>query len=346
MKDKNPFAITFGLKPDNYISRISQTDEIISNFNNSSNNNIYMITGVRGSGKTVMLSYVSSYYENKDDWIVVELLPNLDMLEQFASRLYDKSLKHKLYTKKTFGFSFKGFSFSITGEEPITNILTLLEELVNRVEKKKKKILICVDEAVKNDNVVSFAQTFQYLLRKQYPVYLLMTGLFQNIYELENHKALTFLFRSPKIIIEPLNIKSIAFSYKKLLKIDDEFANKLAKLTKGFAYAYQVLGFLVYEKNYSNIDDDLLSEFDQYLEEIVYNKLWYELSDNDRKVLSCFEHESETIENLMHNSQMKKNIFSTYRDRLIKRGIVISPSYGKLEIILPRFFDFVKYVNS
>ena len=57
----NPFTLSFGKKPVQYISRITQTNEIIDNFNaEPPSNQIYMITGVRGSGKTVMMTNIST----------------------------------------------------------------------------------------------------------------------------------------------------------------------------------------------------------------------------------------------------------------------------------------------
>ena len=45
----NPFTLSFGKKPLQYISRISQTNEIVTTFlDKEFSNQIYMITGVRG----------------------------------------------------------------------------------------------------------------------------------------------------------------------------------------------------------------------------------------------------------------------------------------------------------
>ena len=44
-----------------------------------------MITGVRRSGKTVMLTDISKHFKNEKDWIVIELNPDRDMLQGFAS---------------------------------------------------------------------------------------------------------------------------------------------------------------------------------------------------------------------------------------------------------------------
>ena len=339
----NPFELTFGLKPNNYISRLKQTEEIISNFKEERGNKVFLITGVRGTGKTVMLSHVSKQFENEKNWIVIELIPNYDMLEQFASALYDSSIFNKIFNAKSFGFSFSGISFSISGERPITNVISLIEILLDKIKKTGKNVLISIDEVSNNDYVKTFTQAFQLLIRKDYPIRLLMTGLYQNIYELQNDKDLTFLYRAPKINLEPLNIGAIAQSYQELLNINKEEAYILAKETKGYAYAYQVLGYLVYESNNHELNDSLYAKYDQYLEEYVYEKMYSELSTNDKKVLKAFKNDSiNSVEDLLIKSKMKKNIFSVYRDRLLKRGIIYSPEYGKLCLKLPRFYEFIE----
>jgi ribosomal protein L20A (L18A)/archaellum biogenesis ATPase FlaH len=339
----NPFELTFGLKPSNYISRLKQSDEIISNFKSRTGNKSFLITGVRGTGKTVMLSHISKQFENEKNWIVIELIPNYDMLEQFASALYDSSIMNKIFNNKTFGFSFSGISFSISGEKPITNVISLIEVLLDRIKKCDKSVLIAVDEVSNNDYVKTFTQAFQLLIRKEYPIHLLMTGLYQNIYELQNDKDLTFLYRAPKISLEPLNLAAITNSYQELLNITKEEALLLAKETKGYAYAYQVLGHLVFEKQNPKLDDKLYAKYDQYLEEYVYEKMYSELSSNDKKILKAFTSDDiNSVGNLLLKSKMKKNVFSVYRDRLIKRGIIESPEYGKLLLKLLRFYEFLE----
>ncbi len=339
----NPFELTFGLKPSNYISRLKQSEVIISNLKSPTGNKLLFITGVRGTGKTVMLSHISKQFENEKNRIVIELIPNYDMLEQFASALYDTSIMNKIFNNKNFGFSFNGISFSISGEKPVKNVISLIEVLLEKIKKSGKDVLIAVDEVSNNDYVKTFTQVFQLLIRKEYPIHLLMTGLYQNIYELQNDKDLTFLYRAPKISLEPLNLAAITNSYQELLNITKEEALTLAKETKGYAYAYQVLGYLVFERQNPKIDDNLFSKYDQYLEEYVYEKMYSELSTNDKKILKSFASDSiNSVEDLLAKSKMKKNVFSVYRDRLIKRGIIESVEYGKLSLKLPRFYEFLE----
>lgn len=329
----NPFELTFGLKPSNYISRLKQSDEIISNFKSKTGNKSFLITGVRGTGKTVMLSHISKQFENEKNWIVIELIPNYDMLEQFASALYDSSIMNKIFNNKTFGFSFSGISFSIIGEKPITNVISLIEVLLDRIKKCDKSVLIAVDEVSNNDYVKTFTQAFQLLIRKEYPIHLLMTGLYQNIYELQNDKDLTFLYRAPKISLEPLNLAAITNSYQELLNITKEEALLLAKETKGYAYAYQVLGYLMWEEEEKKISKKLLSQFDQYLSEFVYDKIWEGLSEKEINIIIKISR-NETLD-------MKPNEISVYRDRLIKYGVLESRQRGKLSFALPRFKEYI-----
>lgn len=82
----NPFTLSFGKKPIQYISRITQTNEILDCFTSEiPSNQIYMITGVHGSGKTVMMTNIAAELHQLSDWITVELNPTRDLLQSFTA---------------------------------------------------------------------------------------------------------------------------------------------------------------------------------------------------------------------------------------------------------------------
>ena len=82
----NPFTLSFGKKPLQYISRLTETNQILESFcAEIPSNQIYMITGVRGSGKTVMMTNIASELRKREDWIVVELNPTRDLLQSLAA---------------------------------------------------------------------------------------------------------------------------------------------------------------------------------------------------------------------------------------------------------------------
>ena len=73
----------------------------------------------------------------------------------------------------------------------------------------------------------------------------------------------------------------------------------------------------------------------------VYEKLYTELSSNDKKIIEAFTSDGVMkVEDLIKITDMDKKTFSVYRDRLVKRGILDAPEYGKLCLKLPRFYEF------
>lgn len=58
MQPKNPFTLTFGVVPNNYIHRAEAEEEIRLKFLESDTGLMYLITGVRGSGKTVFMANI------------------------------------------------------------------------------------------------------------------------------------------------------------------------------------------------------------------------------------------------------------------------------------------------
>ena len=340
----NPFTLSFGVEPKNRIRRIKESQSIIDCFSdNEPSSHAFVITGIRGSGKTVLLSSLSNYFKEQENWIIVDPLVKDNLLENIAAELYEIGKVKRLFLKAEFSMSFHGVTFSISGEEPATSIVIIIKKMLDLIKKKGKRVLITIDEADNSKEMKDFVELFQGLLRNDYPVYLLMTGLYDNILKLQDNKSLTFLYRAPKIFLSSLFKQSIVASYVNLLKIDAKLATQMADITKGYAYAYQVLGYLFYDNKYKDVNDLLLSEFDHYLADYVYDKIYSELSDFDQIVVELFkEKDIFSLSEIANKTGKDDKYVSVYRDRLIKKGILASPSYGKLQLCLPRFKEYLE----
>ena len=151
-----------------------------------------------------------------------------------------------------------------------------------------------------------------------------------------------------KIYIEPLNLFSIARSYSSILSLGDETAKEMAKLTKGYAYAYQVLGYLYYEsasKNKGKVDhSELIRSFETTLSEYVYEKIWFGLPDTEKNILTLLVKNGQMkIKDIRGELSLTDSQMSVYRDRLKRRGLVDATSYGLLSLSLPRFAEIVSF---
>ena len=120
--------------------------------------------------------------------------------------------------------------------------------MLDYLTKKGVSVLISIDEVTNNEYMGVFSLSYQSFYRNRYRVSLVMTGLYENFSKLENNESLTFLFRTPKIFMTPLNLRAIAYSYIDTLNMKEIDAIEAAKITKGYAFAYQLLGYILFQK--------------------------------------------------------------------------------------------------
>ena len=339
----NPFTLSFGKKPLQYISRIAQTNEIIENFiAQEPPNQIYMLTGVRGSGKTVMMTSIASEIKEDESWIVVELNPTRDLLQSLAAKLYSLPEMHPHFIQAKLDFSALGLGVSLENAVPVMDIENAIERMLTEIQKREKRLLITIDEVVNCEYIRIFASSFQIFLRQNYPIFLLMTGLYENIYNLQNEDSLTFLYRAPKIVLEPLNYTAVRKKYMDIFGLGIEKAEEMTKLTGGYPFAFQVLGYLLWENKNIKTIEEILPEYDQYLEEYVYGKIWSELSELDRKILvEMAVNREKKVKMIRDGMGLKSEQFAVYRERLKRKGVLDTSKYGEVSFILPRFAEFV-----
>ena len=341
--NNNPYTLVFGKEPTLVIPRLTEKNEVMESFlNEPSNQQIYMITGVRGSGKTVFMTELSKELREYDDWETIELSTSQNLLITM-SQILKKDRRFSRIIKNVGGISAAGFGIQLKDGEDAVNSQLIIQESLEKLKKHGKKLLICIDEVYSNDYVKEFTSVFQILLRADLPVYLLMTGLYDNINDLKNEKNLTFLHRAPEIKLKALNLGTIADNYMANLKIDMKDAQEMASLTKGYSFAFQVLGYFTFRHNGNY--REALSEYKQYLEDYVYDKLWSEMSGKDRTLLygiaSSIDGKAKSIKDIIG---WDNNQYTPYRDRLIRKMVVDGDNYGHLQIILPLFDEYIKRV--
>jgi hypothetical protein len=285
------------------------------------------------------MTEISRHLEASSDWIVIELNPERDMLTALASKLSSRNALSALFQEAKINLSFFGFGVEIAGTKPITDIETALSSMLKTLKKHGKRVLVTVDEASNSANMRVFAAAFQILIRQDLPLFLLMTGLHENIRNLQNEKSLTFLYRAPKIELGPLNLKSIARNYQKNCSVSEEAAAQMARMTRGYSFAFQVLGYYAFARK--GLDEDVIASYREYLEEYVYEKIWDELSATDKKmVYGIAKVPSGKIGEIRAFLGIETNQFNPYRKRLIKKGILEGETFGYVHFVLPFFEEF------
>jgi hypothetical protein len=335
--------LDFGAKPKLYIPRIEEEETILETFlSKEPSTHLYMIIGARGMGKTVLMTSVSQKIEAEDKWIHIDLSSENTMVD-FISELEDKC-KSKV-PKLNISVNLKALNVDLSSREAkYSSIKVELNNILEKLKKNNIRLLITIDEAMNSASMREFATYYQQCLRKEYSVFVIMTGLYKNIRALENNKSLTFLRRAEKINLEPLDSYRIASDYKDTLKMDFDDAIEAAELIGGYSYGFQMLGYLLFKNKKLKIDDEICSELKYALYEKSYDKIWEELSINEQKLcmeVAKAEHDAE-VSIVKGAMGIDDNNFSTYRNTLIKAGIILGgTARGRLRFVLPFFKEYI-----
>ena len=340
-KNANPFTMDFGREPIEFIPRIRAMNDLVDAFTSETpSQHIAMITGVRGCGKTVFMTTASKKIAEQGKWTTVELSPEQDLLESMVKKLANDKTLSKIFQHTQINLSFFGVGVKVEGT-PVSDAEIALERMLESMKKNSRRILISIDEVVNNQNMRVFASVFQILLRKDLPVFLLMTGLFENVRALQDQKTLTFLYRAPRIALQPLNMGIMADRYQSVFSLEREPAMRMAKETRGYPFAFQLLGYFTWQ--YPKDSKRVRTLYKQYLVEYVYEKIWAEMSDVDRKVAEAMAKVPDgSIKDIRELLNMETNQFNPYRMRLIRKGIADGETHGKLTFVLPLFEEFVR----
>ncbi|SCY34811.1 ATP-binding protein [Butyrivibrio sp. INlla14] len=343
MAGRNPYTISFGKIPSKYLSRNSIIDSITEELEyDSPDEQVFKLTGIRGTGKTVTLTAIERYFREQDDWIVVDIRSDSEIISEIVAKLYSEIPFITSFVDASLNLSAFGIGLNLSKKSPVASIDYALEALLEHMKKHGKKLLITIDEARKTKSITGFIQEFQILIRKELPIYAILAGLYEDIESLENADGLTFFLRATKYEMKPLNVTYIRDDYKNTLGVSYEEAEKMAFMTKGYAYAYQALGKYMWDYKAKELTDEVLKSFDEILADKVYKKIWSELAPNDRWFLQFIaKKDSMPVSELLEMTRKSHSEWSIPRARLKEKGIIDVESRGVIKLLLPRFKEFI-----
>ncbi len=339
--NNNPFTIIFGIEPQSIIPRTEETQKITGEFESEKpSSSGYVITGVRGCGKTVLMTSIQNYFAEKTDWFVLRLNPDLDLFSSAISQLAEFiSLKEERITEVN--ASIAGFGGGISMRS-LSDNETLLRKMLKEATKRKKRVLITITEASNTKNIKIFSHSYQAFIGEKLPVFLLMTALPENFSALSNSKNGTFLRRLPKIKLAELSYALIEDSYRRIFSLSQEKAVNLSKIVMGYPYAFQLLGSLLWDAKKDTADKEILETLDSMLYEGSYQAIWNHLTEKERLVVQAISHSKNmSVKEIRDTLQMEPNQFSPYRESLKDNGLINTDTYGKIFFSLPRFKEFV-----
>lgn len=341
---RNPYVISFGRIPTQYISRRVLISDIIDALESDIiEEQAYKLTGVRGTGKTVTLTEIEKKIRENDNWIVVGVKSNGNIIEDIIANLYSSVPFLTSFVDANLNLTKFGIGLNLSNKSPVASLDYALKTILREVDRKGMRVLITIDEARKTKHMVDFIQEFQILIREELPVFLIAAGLYEDVESIENAEGLTFFLRATKYEMTPLNHTFIRNDYEKTLNVSREVAEKMATITKGYAFAYQALGKYMWDLNAQDITEEVLALLDETLAEKVYRKIWSELAPRDKWFLEYIvKKDKMSATELLEMTNKKHNEWSEPRKRLTEKGIIDTKIRGQIIVCLPRLKEFVE----
>lgn len=356
----NPFMPGFGRYPKLLLDQQQNlVDYLTRLFNDDVKAQTSLVYGARGTGKTVFLLSVQQALTEYPDWHFIRLNANQgDLLFQLLHAL-------QIETRTPLNDIFKnimgtGITLRSTSTGQQIDYHYYLVQLLERLQQRHQHVLIAIDEVNPNDDLRYFSAEYQTLIGSDYPLALLMTGLPSQVTSLQNDKTLTFLLRSHRIHLKPLDKISISENFRRVFeggKRQFEFSEiqRLTQAVGGYAYAFQLVGYYTWQLTETTpqitpaIVDKVITNLKHDLYQNAYLRMYQDLTPTARKIVRLIARSAETMVSsnwIGEKLNKPKNYVSVYRAQLLENQIVIAPKWGYLAFNLPYFKDFIQSLDA
>jgi Cdc6-like AAA superfamily ATPase len=355
---KNPFNPSFGTQPTVLLDRDQLKNKLVADIKEMDTPyRTTLIYGNRGVGKTVFMNSVGEQIAADPDWLTLHLIIGDNMVGRLTEMIYQQSTKKikKIISKLddiSIGLAGLNLKFNLADKQT-SNYQYVLSKMLKVLKEHQQKVLVMIDEAQDVPGMVELASVYQVMISENLPISIIMTGLPKNVQELQNNHVLTFLLRSGRVNLSPLNYYDIKNQYQEALQkkdpdISPAVIREAALLSDGYAYAFQLLGYLLWNSDDQQITMATLkkikSTYQAELSRNAYGKMLEELSPMDQRFIIAMAKAPDYPVSTAYLGEVlhkKPGYIGMYRRRLLDSQMIATAGYGKIKFALPLFKEFL-----
>ena len=356
----NPFTPTFGQMPANLAGRDRLLREMSQALNAQARapELTMLLSGARGSGKTVLLASIADEAE-RSGWISVSTVAAEGMLEDIlvqgidkAGHLVDASGGAKSLTGVGIG-QILSLEWE-NGESQPSNWRLRMQKLISALEEVGSGLLVLVDELDPSiEEAVHLASTYQLFVMENRRIALVMAGLPHNIERAKNDKRISFVRRAQQRKLGRVADIEVGEAIRKTVldggrTIGDEALAIAVDAAAGFPFMIQLVGYRMWgrspESNEISAEDARVGsalaqeEFRSYVLESTYR----DLSDGDVSFLKAMlpDEGQSLMRDVAARMGKTSSYASTYRERLLRQGVIGEPDRNTVGFELPGFREY------
>lgn len=251
----NPFKPTAGVMPPVLIGRSAVSADFSEGLDDGPGapDRLMLVTGARGSGKTVMLTELG-HIAAKRGWTIVDETASPGLCERLIARIAPKPGR---IADATFKPSVMGVSLGEMRIAPALRPSTLRDAMSARLSTlgKGKGLLITVDETqdASLEDMTAIATSVQHMLRDNAEIAFVFAGLPSLTSDLLNAKVLTFLRRASMKELGDVPLPEVRDALAGTIRgagvlIDDLSLDMTTEATGGYPYMIQLVGYHIWRQ--------------------------------------------------------------------------------------------------
>lgn len=383
----NPYSPGAGAPPPELVGRekvLYQAEVLLGRIKNRKPEKSFLMTGLRGVGKTVLLVEIKKKAEefgyktilieaHEDKSLGLLLAPHLRTMLYTLDRLsgMGNKVKRALSVLRGFIGAFKiayadismtldiepeiGSADSGDIEIDLPQLLVVIGEVALSAG---QAIAILIDEIqyLSKKELGALIMAMHKLQQMQLPIVLIGAGL----------PVLTALAGESKSYVERLfnfpNIRELSQedAYRALedpavavgVHFEEKALKKIYEITRGYPYFLQEWGYMVWNRATSspitcNIVTSAMQAVIEQLDNNFFRVRFDRLTSGERNFLRMMAELGEgpyKAGDVAEKCQVKVSALSSTRANLMRKGMIYSPSYGYIAFTVPLFDQFMKRV--
>lgn len=364
MAARNPFRPSFGITPTVVVGRelVTMNVGFALREGPGSPYRFTLVSGARGSGKTVLLNLLEAEARTQG-WTVLRVTSATDMVDNLVATDLPTLLgtvTGKKARRSVTGGSLAGLGSVTTERTDLypaqTSLRALLRTLVTALDARDGGLFITVDEihAARPADLHRLTDSIQDLVRDDLPVAMSVAGLPYEIAALLDHPGTTFLRRAYPVQLGTLRNTEVSDALATTAADSGRpfTPDALTAATghcHGYAYLIQLLGSVSWTlaTGPAITTDDVTAALPLTRQRMglqVHAPSLRELPEREREYLTLTATlgtpaRTGTVADAMG---IPHNQASTYRRRLIDRGLLTPAGHGLVDITVPYLADYLR----
>jgi len=364
MRRRNPFRPSFGTTPPLLVGR----DAAIAEYEDALDDGpgsaalASLVTGQRGTGKTVLLNALEDQAKSRG-WLVISETADTALIDRLTSAHLPRLLAEhdpQPRRRRLLGASAASITMNTSVDDkyaPTHTLRSQMELLTDLLAPHQTGVLITIDEVHAGDqaDLRELFTSYQHWIREDRAVSIVAAGLPQPVEDLLADPVLTFLRRAHRIPLGQVDDGDVAQALQVPIRhggreIAPEALDVAVKAVRGYPFLIQLVGKLAWD---AHRDANTITTADaqsaatkapRRMGEMVHAPALHRLSPVDRSYLAAIavdDGPSRTAD-IAARMNVEVSYTSAYRNRMITAELIHPTSYGYVDFTLPYLREYLR----